>query len=399
MLMHLFRLIWNRKLSNLLIILELTLAFVVLYFVSATALHLWSMYNRPLGFEWQSHYSMTINQGAEASESDMERLNGMIDRLEQRSDIDWVHIVKQALFQNWHWSTSINHEGDYIQTYMNTLSDGAAEDLGVTLLSGRFFNEGDAGQAWLPVLINRAVSERLFGEGVDPLGQNINPPSEDQPDQEQTEYRVIGVIEDFRQSGEFWGDEYYVLARFDTSRNDTFANSLVIRPQDGLSATFEASLLQEMTQMAPSWNITVRPLADYRQDRIRSVMTPIILSGIVAGFLLLMVAFGLFGVLWQNVTRRTHELGLRRALGASAADIFKQITIEMMLVASFAIVLGTLITIQFTLLGTFSSLNWMTTIKGSVLAAVVLLMLVAICTLYPGWIASRKQPADALRYE
>lgn len=399
MFMHLFRLIWNRKFSNLLIILELTLAFLVLYFISASASHLWSLYNRPLGFEWQDRYSMIIQPGAQTSDTDMQRLEGMMDRLEQRSDIDWVHIVTKPPFQNWHWSTSIRHDGESIQTYMNTLSDGAAEDLGVTLLSGRFFNEGDSGQVWLPVMINRAVADRLFGEGVDPIGQNINPPTEDQPDLERTEYRVVGVIEDFRQTGEFWDQQYYVLARFDTRFNDRFANSLVIKPRETLSATLEASLLEEMTQMAPGWDITVRPLADYRRDRIRSVMTPIIISAIVAGFLLLMVAFGLFGVLWQNVTRRTHELGLRRALGASAGNIFRQISIEMMLVASLAIVLGTLIAIQFPLLGTFPSLNWLATVTGCALAAVVLLILVTICTLYPGWIASRKQPADALRYE
>ena len=43
---------------------------------------------------------------------------------------------------------------------------------------------------------------------------------------------------------------------------------------------------------------------------------PLIAVGLVAGFLMLMVALGLLGVLWQNVTQRTREMGLRRAKGA-----------------------------------------------------------------------------------
>jgi putative ABC transport system permease protein len=48
-------------------------------------------------------------------------------------------------------------------------------------------------------------------------------------------------------------------------------------------------------------------------------MVPLIVVSVIAAFLLLMVAFGLFGVLWQNTTQRIPEIGLRRAVGASAA--------------------------------------------------------------------------------
>jgi hypothetical protein len=47
-----------------------------------------------------------------------------------------------------------------------------------------------------------------------------------------------------------------------------------------------------------------------------------------------MVAFGLFGVLWQNTTQRIPEIGLRRAVGASAADIYRQIVAEQLLLSS-----------------------------------------------------------------
>jgi putative ABC transport system permease protein len=55
---------------------------------------------------------------------------------------------------------------------------------------------------------------------------------------------------------------------------------------------------------------------------------------VIAAFLLVMVAFGLFGVLWQNTTQRIPEIGLRRALGADAGSIYRQIIAEQMLLST-----------------------------------------------------------------
>ena len=67
-------------------------------------------------------------------------------------------------------------------------------------------------------------------------------------------------------------------------------------------------------------------------------LTPLAIMGMVAGFLLLMVALGLSGVLWQNVTQRIRELGLRRAKGADRARIKRQIFMEIALMTGIAMV-------------------------------------------------------------
>ena len=62
--------------------------------------------------------------------------------------------------------------------------------------------------------------------------------------------------------------------------------------------------------------------------------------GVVAGFLMLMVALGLTGVLWQNVTQRTREIGLRRAKGATARRIHRQILGELLVMTTLALAAG-----------------------------------------------------------
>jgi len=111
------------------------------------------------------------------------------------------------------------------------------------------------------------------------------------------------------------------------------------------------------------------------------------------------VGFGLFGVLWQSVTRRTNELGLRRAMGASRQHIYQQIVAEMCLTAVFGLGIGVFVAVQFPLLGTFPELDWSATIGGISISAVLVSTLCFLCALYPGWLASRKSPAEALHYE
>ena len=79
-------------------------------------------------------------------------------------------------------------------------------------------------------------------------------------------------------------------------------------------------------------------------------MAPLVAVGLVAGFLMLMVALGLLGVLWQNVTQRTREMGLRRAKGAAKVDVQRQILGEIGVMTTLALLAGVLVAIQFPLL-------------------------------------------------
>jgi putative ABC transport system permease protein len=113
-----------------------------------------------------------------------------------------------------------------------------------------------------------------------------------------------------------------------------------------------------------------------------------------------MVAFGLFGVLWQNTTRRIPEIGLRRAIGASAADIYRQIVAEQLLLSSTAMVVALVLLVQLPLTGALGEgLNWAVFIGAAGLSMGAIYLLSLLCSLYPGWRASRLSPTEALHYE
>ncbi len=109
----------------------------------------------------------------------------------------------------------------------------------------------------------------------------------------------------------------------------------------GVTAAFEEHLVNTLQAMAPDWSFGMKPTEDVRTEYLRNnYLTPLAIMGMVAGFLLLMVALGLSGVLWQNVTQRIRELGLRRAKGADRARIKRQIFMEIALMTGIALVAG-----------------------------------------------------------
>ena len=398
MLRHLSKLIWNRKGENALVLVELVTAFLVIFFIAATVSYSVWLYKQPLGFEWKDTWEMRVIVGnPEWEESDGETLQRALATLNGHPSIEWAHVVRLGPFRGWNWTSTVSYEGSEFTPMWNTMTDGAPTDLGMTLLEGRWFGPEDAGDAENPVLINERLARRMF-VGESPLGKDIRH-RDDEESEDRPALRVIGVFSDFRQRGDLHQLTDYVLGRHDVEKLDQRAHSLAIKVSPGTSLAFEEELVELMQRTAPDWRVVVTPLTKIRDQHLREQSLPLYIGGTIAVFLLIMVAFGLFGVLWQNVTRRTDELGLRRAVGATRSRIYRQIVQEMALLAFFAAIIGTIVGIQFPMLGTFRPLDWRSSGMGLGAATMIVSGLCVLCALYPARLAAKRSPSEALHYE
>jgi len=395
MLRHAVKLIWNRKRANGLIVTELVIAFLIVFIVSALGAHTLYKWRLPLGFEWEETVEVMMSRGGRWTEDDGLTLRRLLATVRDQPEVEWAHST-MPLFRNWRWTTSVAHEGQSTQTMLSAMTDGAPQDLGVELLEGRWFDEGDAAEGVFPVLIDERLRDSLFPDGVI-LGANIN--KTDPEDSDQREWRVIGVFRAFRQMGEFTALKPYLIGRFATEDLEESTETLAVRLQAGTPIDFEERLQRIIEAEAPHWKLSITPLSKLRERQIKDYVLPLAISGLVAGFLLLMVAFGLFGVLWQNVTRRTDELGLRRALGSTRRRIYQQIVLETVVMAGLAALIGVVIGLQFPLSGGFSALDWRASSTGLAASLATLMTLAGLCSLYPAWLAAQRAPADALHYE
>ena len=253
------------------------------------------------------------------------------------ADLPSVELAAGALlspYSNAGWGQDVNlQDGRRVQYGVDSTTDAFRELLDLRVVDGRWFSREDDVAAARPVVINQQMAKEIFGEG-NAVGRVIPEKREPGPRGEVPEARhVVGVIEDFRKDGELSTPEPFLFYRMrinaagTTSFSGSFSGPgspdangpgvLLIRVAPGTTASFEETLIKRLQAVARDWSFEVRPLVAERESKLRQFTVPLITVTTVAAFLLLMVALGLTGVVWQSVTERTREFGLRRAKGAT----------------------------------------------------------------------------------
>ena len=399
MLRHLLKLTWKRKSRNLMLSLEILLAFAIVFGVAAFGARYLQLYRMPLGFDAGDVWSVSI----QANDNGKERFDaGVYDKLRRGlAELPEVRGVAFTAIEPYAMSTYASDlrrdaGAPQVHTEMIETDDALAQVLGLNLSEGRWFSELDNGSAARPVVINRRMAESMF-PGERALGRQFIDGEGAKPG---TTFRVIGVMDDFRQKGEFAAPVNFAFFRFEAGRHDSDIRTIVLKLQPGTARDFEKRLNARLKLIRNDWAYRITPLSTLRKTMLHTRAMPLVLVSVIAGFMLVMVAFGLFGALWQNTTARIPEIGLRRAIGASAAGIYRQIVLEQFMLSSLAIVLGLALLVQLPLTGVFGeSLNWTVFAAAALLSMLVIYLLSLLCALYPGWRASRLSPTEALHYE
>ena len=382
--LHLLKMVWNRKRSNVLLMLEVMLAFIVLFAVTAAGLFLLERYRQPLGFDYTNVWSVSVGRDDRSAEAWAERGAATFRRL-MREVETLPEVVAVAATTNRPYSQSTDattweYEGRRFRAENARMSDKAHEVLGLELIQGSWFEPTDAALEWRPVVVTARFVQMLFG-GEDPLGRRIT-----EGDDSESDLRVVGVIRAYRNSGDFSTTVPFFLQRANEDRDDDRPMYyIVIKVVSGTSAAFEEILTERLQAIAPAWTFSMTTLERDRADLFNLVLVPLALGSVVCGFMLLMVVLGLTGVLWQNVTRRTREIGLRRAVGASRSSIHRQIVTEVMITASLGLGVGSLLVVQLPAVGPFHFLPMGVVLSAMAVALVLMVLISGACGLYPGY--------------
>ena len=394
MIRHLFKMVWNRRRTNALIILEILFSFLVLFGVTTLGVYYLNLYHQPLGFKYQNVWNLgvdvKINRNDEWTPEMVETARQVFLALQDFSEIEGFAGIQNRIFGS---STSTTQVGENQLSMQNEVTDRFKDVMGLQLTHGRWFDRSDDGVNYDPVVINERLRQAYFGS-EDPLGKNIAHPKRER------HRRVIGIVTDFRQHGELDSLSNYFFQRTRIGHpKDRPPQNILIKLRPGTTASFEEKLVTRLQAVARNWSFEVQPLSVSRESKLRWGLAPLIAVGIVATFLLIMVALGLVGVLWQNVTQRTKELGLRRALGGTAGSVQLQVLGELFVTTTAGIALGSLLIVQMPLLGVISNIGGAVYIYSFVISLLVMYAITTLCGLYPSSLATKVQPATALHYE
>jgi putative ABC transport system permease protein len=398
---HLLKLTWKRKTRNLMLSLEILLAFAIVFAVAAFGLRYWQLYRMPTGFDASDVWAVSMVPADRKAAVDSATYDVFRRGLRELPEVTQVSVGSFEPYamssMGHHWKTPA---GANVRSGMLDADDNFAAVLGLHLAEGRWFSPLDDGAPVLSVVLNRRMAEALF-PGKPAVGQQFA----DADSEVKLSYKVVGVVDEYRAGGEFMTPENFAFVRFtgntgSPGANPRGADTLLLKLRPGTARSFESHLSRQLKLIRNDWRYEISPVSGTRKSLQKVQVTPLIILGVIGAFMLVMVAFGLFGALWQNTTQRIPEIGLRRAVGAGARDIYGQIVAEQLLLSSVAIVVGLVLLVQLPLTGALGeSLNWTVFIAAAGLSMIVIYLLSLLCSLYPGWRASRLSPTEALHYE
>lgn len=399
MIRHLLKLVWNRKRANALIVAEILVSFVVVFAVLTGAITFASNWRQPLGFDWHDVWNAEVNIELEANpEADVRVHDTMMRLMHEAESFPQIEAAAASNTPPYAFSTEAGGTkvgGRTVMLVYDNVTDDYAKVMRIPLLRGRWFNADDDAAQYRPVVVDRTAATALFGGIENAVGKKITYEEADrQPEQ------VVGVVETYRKGGEVSSADNVVFRRYAPDHKfGGLVRFLSFRVRPGTPAVFEEELVTRLQRVAPDFTFRVRRFEQMRTEALRLMFAPLVVGAIVSTFLISMVALGLTGVLWQNVTRRTREIGLRRALGASGARVHRQILLEVVLLATIAVAAGSIIVWQLPVLGAFAIVTPSAFTAGFLGALATIYALTVLCGLYPSWLASRLAPANALRYE
>ncbi|MEM7245569.1 MAG: FtsX-like permease family protein [Acidobacteriota bacterium] len=405
MLRHVLRLAWNRKTSNLLILLEIILSFLVIFSVTAYGVNHWLNSREPMGYDITNVWRLYMENSSRdlPTEERLEKERQLLRAVRSFDVVEAASVMHYPPHAGWTSRDGWELGDRELRTEVVAASPEHPDVFGLDLVTGRFFEDADRHLPYQPVVINRHLALEAF-DTVDCIGEAIWQPSEEAGDIERDEgddreKRVVGVIEDFRKRGEYSELQSILFEPYFVGQHEEelFFIALKLKPDAG--PAFEEEAHRQLTALAPGWAFTFSSLEDQRDRYRRRHLTQLLTGGLIAGFLILMVALGLLGVLWQSVTRRTVELGLRRAKGATAGRIRDQILGELLVVTLIGMLLATIVIAQLPLTGLLDFLTGPVIAWAYALSALIMLLFVTLSGLYPSWLASRVQPAVALHHE
>jgi len=322
----------------------------------------------------------------------------LLDRLRSSPGIRSAALANVAILAGDEWDSTMSVEGhqakdgEDMQAYMNSLSPGYFETMGVRLLEGRDFRPGEGKKEASVAIVNRRFAEHFF-PGQSAVGRHLA--FGDRPGIK-LDIEIVGVAENSLYEGPREGVRRQVFIP-NWGRNSA---TVYVRTTEA-SASAYSLIRGEVRTLSAGMPVYQMKTLEGQLDE--TLMTDRLIATLSAGFGLLatiLASIGLYGVMAFVVARRKKEMGIRLALGAEPGLVVWLVMKEVLVLLAIglavglpaALALGRYVSSQ--LYGIQPNDPWMATATMAVLAVVS-----AVAGLIPARRASRINPVLALRYE
>ena len=391
----------GRRLRDVLVVVEMSLS-VALVAVSALLIQsLLAVQQVPLGFDSSNVFTLQFRlpQSKYAKPEDIARFfKSAIERVRAVPGVQSAALVRAVPFSGNGGLTGYAVEGkpapdpaQLPQARFHLVTPDYFKTMRIPLLKGRDFTDRDDLQAPLASVINETFAKREW-PGEDPIGKQFTTPNTQGP------MTVIGVVGDAKHytAAEAAIPQLYV-AHYQVPLIFSSLVARVAGPPMGIANDVKKAIWS-VDKDQPVWAVrSLESQVEATQGQSRFLA---LLLGIFAGVALLLAGVGIYGVTSYSVAQRTHEIGIRLALGASADRVLRDVVGRGVRLTLIAVAIGLLFAVA---MGRLASavLFGVTPVDPAALAsAAAILGIVSIAACYiPARRASRVDPVIALAQE
>ena len=323
------------------------------------------------------------------------RLRQRLESVPRITDVAYSDVEPLGFLSAW-WEPLevqgyVPNTGESMKIFRSVVSPGYFKLMRIPLVEGRDFTEQDEDKRTPVMIVNQTFVNRFFG-GRNPIGRKVRGWGE--------WFTVVGEVRDSKYNNltEASLSFFYVPFRqvYRADMGLTFYIRTSVDPSEAI-----ATMRREVSALDP--NVTIidaLPLAEHIVDTLYAERVAASLLGALGGLALLLAAVGLYSVMAYSVSQRTHEIGIRMALGAERAHVLKLVVGQGLVLTLIGLAAGLVAALALGRLLESFLYGTAATDPATFIAVSTLLASVALlASCIPARRAVKVDPMVALRYE
>lgn len=390
MIRHYFKLIWERKRKNGFLLAELIVSFWIFLGVFSFAIDQYKVFRMPRGFETQGVYSIYIGYKTNllGIDSLSQKSIGdlLFENLGSMPEIAEVSCSSTALpYSGARGSRGYgagDGSGQMEMIEQVSVDENFQKVWSVEMASGRFFEKNDPVElVKTPLVINEKLEALM--KRWDFVQKRIS-----------EEYQVVGVVKHFKYDGDFKEEKPLMFNM--TKGNPDRVYSVKVKA--GEETAVLPRIYKMVEKITKGSDFEIKILKNEQRKANRASVIPLFTLLFIGIFLVISIVMGLLGVLKYNMNSRVAEVGLRKVMGATTADIRKMFVGEMITLTLIAFMVAMLFALQVPFVSNFP-IERSSYFAGMALGTLLIFGLVLFCSALPGRQLARILPAEALREE